>query len=445
MKILLLTSFFPPTHNAGTEKRTFGYAQQLIHNGHQVDVICAGDWAKGDQYWNGILDDRYHEINVRRVNLNWSLAPDANKYLYSNPLITDYMGNWIGEIKPDLVHITSCYSLSASVLETVKEAGIPLVLTLTDFWFICPKHTLLRFDNSLCDGNTSNRECLDCLLDGNMVYRKLRPFLTNDLAAAGIEWVSRTPGISNRQGFRGMALNMGERKSYLHRVINLPDAVVAPSNYLKEVFNLSGVSRDIQVIHSGHDLSWLTSIDQQTRGEKLNFGFVGQITWIKGLHLLIKAFQMSSLSDHANLLVFGSMEQDSDYQEVIRRSINGNSDSIFLRGGFPHEDLGKVLAEIDILIVPSIWHENNPRVVQEAFASGTPVITSAVGGMAEFVEHEVNGLLFKRDDNTDLAWQLKRIIDEPNLLDQLRNGIGPVKTIENEVEELISLYKEFIH
>jgi glycosyltransferase involved in cell wall biosynthesis len=115
-----------------------------------------------------------------------------------------------------------------------------------------------------------------------------------------------------------------------------------------------------------------------------------------------------------------------------------------LRGSFSHEQLDEVLSEIDVLIVPSLWHENNPRVIQEAFAAQTPVVASNVGGMSEFVEHEVNGLLFERNNEIDLAKQLSRIINEPDLLPRLQEGIKPVKTIETEVEELILFYKELI-
>ena len=60
MKILLLTSFFPPTHTAGTEKRTFGYAKTLLERGHAVQVLCAGKWESGEQYWNGARDEANH-------------------------------------------------------------------------------------------------------------------------------------------------------------------------------------------------------------------------------------------------------------------------------------------------------------------------------------------------------------------------------------------------
>ncbi|MCJ7694897.1 MAG: glycosyltransferase, partial [Anaerolineaceae bacterium] len=156
------------------------------------------------------------------------------------------------------------------------------------------------------------------------------------------------------------------------------------------------------------------------------------------------AFNHDPLEEKAQLLIFGPYDQESAYRDSIKRSINGNKQSIRVCGGFSHDQLGEVLSEIDVLVVPSVWHENNPRVIQEAFAAQTPVIASNVGGMAEFVQHEVNGLLFDRSNEIDLARQLSRIVNEEGLLERLRCGIKPVKKIEVEVEELIKIYEELI-
>jgi glycosyltransferase involved in cell wall biosynthesis len=119
--------------------------------------------------------------------------------------------------------------------------------------------------------------------------------------------------------------------------------------------------------------------------------------------------------------------------------------AIKFNGAFPHEHLGEILSQIDVLVVPSQWHENNPRVIQEAFASKTPVIASNVNGISEFIQHEINGLLFERNDVADLAHQLRRVITEPDLLEHLRAGIPRVKCIEEEVEELMEIYGELIN
>ena len=103
-----------------------------------------------------------------------------------------------------------------------------------------------------------------------------------------------------------------------------------------------------------------------------------------------------------------------------------------------------MLSDIDILVVPSIWYENSPLVIQEAFAAGIPVMASNLGGMAEAIRDEVDGLLFERGDVEDLAGKLRRFAQEPELLNQLKMGIPSVKSIETEVEELEKIYYELI-
>ena len=111
---------------------------------------------------------------------------------------------------------------------------------------------------------------------------------------------------------------------------------------------------------------------------------------------------------------------------------------------FDREKLPSILANIDILVVPSIWYDNAPLVIQEAFASHTPVIATNLGGMAEQVHHEVNGLLFERGDVEDLSRQIYRICIDHFLLDRLIEGIPSVKTIEEEVSELESVYQNLV-
>ncbi len=442
MKVLLITSFFPPTRTDGTEMRTLSYALELQKLGHEVQVVCVGKWDEGEQYWNGYVDDVYQEIHVRRINLNWVLAPDPNQFLYRNPIVEGQIGQWLDEWQPDMVHITSCLTLSASVIRAVKDHQLPLVLTLTDYWFICPKLSLRRGDGTLCDGCITNQACLQCMLSESEAYRRLLLVLPETTAIMMLEWVSTQPLLTKVRGLRGMALDIEHRRAYLTEMINAADCVTAPSSYLGAVFKISGISRPIKTIRSGHDLTWLTTTKKKS-DVQVRIGFIGQMIPVKGLHILLPAFSSAAISGRARLSIFGSLNKSSDYWQQLDALINSDT-AIQFHGAFPHDRLGEVLSEIDILVVPSIWHENNPRVIQEAFASKTPVIASRVGGIYEFVKHDVNGLLFEPGNVEDLARQLQRVVNEPDLLERLRGGIPDVKKIEEEVNELVNIYTGLI-
>jgi glycosyltransferase involved in cell wall biosynthesis len=445
MRVLLITHFFPPERTAGTEKLTAGYAVELMKLGHHVQVLCAGDWEKGDHYWNGFTDDIYEGIPLRRVHLNWTLGANPNRYLYDNPIVEAHVLNWLTEWQPDIVHLTSCITLSASVIRAAKIRQLPVVFTFTDFWSICPRINLLRYDKSLCSRRTSSWECLQCLMWETKAYRILRSIFSETILCKVLTLLSKTAFISRLRGFRGMLLNMDERKTILPEIISSVDCLIAPSTFLEKLIRSNGaLTKSIRVIYYGHDLSWLQTMPERTYSTTLRFAYIGQLIPSKGLDLLITAFLSAGIESRAQLLIYGDANADPRYARTIKGVAEGN-DSVRFMGAFPHQRLGEVFSNIDILVVPSQWHENNPLVVQEAYAARTPVLASNVGGISEFVKHEKNGLLFKRDSIDELVGLFRRVASDPSIIGRLQAGIQPPRTKKEEVNDLLQVYSELLH
>ena len=139
--------------------------------------------------------------------------------------------------------------------------------------------------------------------------------------------------------------------------------------------------------------------------------------------------------------IYGYADGDLAYTAGLKRH---NLPNVFFHGQYSRSDLPRIFSQIDVTVVPSIWHENTPLVIQEAFAAGCPVISSDISGAAESVENEINGLHFKLGDATDLARQITRITNEPGLLARLRSGIRPVRTIEAELADLQEIYRRLV-
>jgi glycosyltransferase involved in cell wall biosynthesis len=112
---------------------------------------------------------------------------------------------------------------------------------------------------------------------------------------------------------------------------------------------------------------------------------------------------------------------------------------IRLAGAYRPEEIGRVLSEIDVLVLTS-RSENYPLVIREALSVGIPTIASPIGGVPEIVEHGKNGLLFDPGDEDALAAHLQTLVDEPSRLQQLRDGIGHVKTMEDDADEWLERY-----
>ena len=137
--------------------------------------------------------------------------------------------------------------------------------------------------------------------------------------------------------------------------------------------------------------------------------------------------------------------QPGQFQNRIAELLERGGDDVTFIGAYDHDDLAAYMAEVDWVIIPSIWWENSPLVIQEAFHFGRPVIASDIGGMAEKVTHEVDGLHFRANDPTSLAATMRRASSDPDLWERLRGGIRPVHRMDEHAQRLSEIYEELLH
>lgn len=444
MKILYATNGYKPHRWAGTETYTAGIAEEIASRGHIVEVICAGEWELGEKYWNGVTEEIQNGIRVRRLNLNWKKSTDPFRYLYDNPVIARYLEDLLHDESFDLVHVTSCETLSASIFQAVKNAGLPLVFSITDFWMLCPRINLLRSDGANCTAQTSPSECLDCMLMKSKWYPKAGKIISKKLLLPLIESLGQYSFFTCRRGLRGFVGNMAGRKSTLMNAIKLPDYRVTASSFVRDVFVSNGVTVPIAVQPYGHDLGWLSSYNGKSKSNVLRLGYIGQIINSKGVHLILQAFSRLSKDnrDKVSLIIYGNINHTPSYGQQLRELASGFPNVTF-GGTYPHSESARIFSEIDVLMVPSLWFDF-PLIIYEAFATQTPVIATNLGGMAEAVSKDVNGLLFERGDSADLARQIQRLLDDPGLLERLEQGAPRVRTVREEADVLEKKYIELI-
>jgi len=147
----------------------------------------------------------------------------------------------------------------------------------------------------------------------------------------------------------------------------------------------------------------------------------------------------AELTIYGDFVPYGAFE---DYPDLLQGLVSNTR--IRFMGGYRHCDIADIMAEIDVLVVPSIRHENSPLTMHEAFLFKTPIIASDIGGMAELVQDGINGLLFKTGSARDLREKIERIFRHPDLIGRLSKNIRPVKTIEENAGEIEGLYHELI-
>jgi len=431
MNIVLPVHHFPPRYHAGAELYTYRLAQRLQAHAHRVEVVCIEAVDRGAVGELEAAQDEYHGLPVWRLSYNLMDDPDWH-IRYDHPRLGEWFADYVARTRPDLAHFQAGYLIGVAPLQAAVAAGVPTALTLHDYWYLCPRSTLQRSDGTLCAAAPENPA--GCAWCERLTHQRFRVADKLTLGLAG--QVAQALPLNDRRDW------VAARRQRLLSALKLPDAVIAPSRFLAQQFAPFVDPERLRVLRYGLDAQ-LSPARRAFAGNVVRIGYTGQIASHKGVHLLVEAFR--TLRDggrELELHLHGGLEAYPDYVERLRR-LAGDDTRIHLHGRYQHEQLPQMLAGLDVTVAPSTWYENSPLAIMEAHAAGVPVVTAALGGMAELVDDGVDGLHFKSGDARDLARQLQRVIDEPGLLAQLRDGAArrPLRNVDDEMQDLLGLYR----
>jgi len=432
VRVVIAVHHFPPRYTSGAELRAYRTAAWLQSQGQDVRVVCVEAIDAGSERGLTFEDDIYDGVPVHRLSFDLFAAPDPFRWTYDNPWIGEHLRGYLAELAPDLLHLISGYLMSGSALRAARDLQIPTVLTLTDFWFLCPRITLLRSNGRLCAPPFDAVTCARCLGEENRRYR-----LPGRVAPALMKafWRAQKPRVAQMQA----------RMAFLGETLNRVDAIISPSRFLRDLFIEDGVAAErIVFSRQGRDFPDLTpELVEKTRPDAvylhLRIGYLGQIAPHKGVHTLFEAVRQLP-GAALEVKAYGDSTPFPAYTHRLQRMARQDA-RLSLAGVYERTEVSRVLQGLDVVVVPSVWYENSPNTILEAFAHHTPVIVSDLGGMAELVEDGVNGLRFAPGDASSLAVKLGQLIDDPGSISRLREGIKPVKSVSEEMAELQEVYR----
>jgi glycosyltransferase involved in cell wall biosynthesis len=434
MKIVLVIHHFLPNYSAGAEIYTLRLARWLKSHDYQVEVVCVEAIDRGGPNELQPTLDSYDDIPVWRLTFNLVKAEERWHWSYDNPLLGAWFKTYFQDVRPDLVHFHAGYLIGVSPLEVAVSAGIPTVLTLHDYWYLCPRITLQRGDDSLCLEIPKNPAgCAWCL------YLERRRYRIPDHITKGL--LGRMYQAFALRSERSQIANRRER---ILPALAIPGAVIVPSRFLFDLVSPYVGPGRLHLLHHGLNLSPFLAQSRSVSDGVLRVGFIGQIAPHKGVHLLIEAFQkLQTAKLPAELHIYGGVDKRPDYTQRLRQ-LAGDDPRIYFHGRYDNSQVAEILVNLDVTVVPSVWHEIGPLVMLESLAAGTPVIASPLGNMKDLVHEGKNGLFFAAGDAGSLARQLQRLVDDPHLLSVLRAGIAPVKSQMQEMDELRKIYQSLI-
>jgi glycosyltransferase involved in cell wall biosynthesis len=356
---------------------------------------------------------------------------------HDKELFTKHLRAFLEAVEPDVVHLHHTMFFGYDVLREIRNTlpGAAIIYTLHEFMPICHRQGQMvrTADDEPCI-ESSPRRCNECF-----------------------------PEISPQTFFM--------RKRFIQSHFELVDVFVAPSRFLLERYVDWGIPREKIVAEEyGRTLPPGRAIDDG-REVRDRFGFFGQLTPFKGVQVVLEAVRLMAgdggasdpliraleavtastpdepLAPEPLVLVHGANLdlQPGTFQNRISELLEETKDRVTFVGRYDHARIADLMSNVDWVIVPSIWWENSPLVIQEAFHFGRPVICSDIGGMAEKVRDGVDGLHFRANDPASLSRTMRTAMDTPGLWDRLRAGIRPVHRMEEHVVTLRGIYESKVH
>lgn len=443
--VLIVVHGLPPASAGGTETYTLDLARALARRSDvRVSILAReGDPLRAEL---AIRRERRGDLDVFLVN-NTFQACESFEATYRNPALRRAVAYLLDEIRPDVAHVQHLTGLSTEILEELANRRVPVVVTLNDYWLMCHRGQLLDTAGRRCDGPGTDG-CDSCIPAGAILPpqtwragRRLRDLPLVGTAASLVGRAAEAAPASARRRAASLA-----RADHVREMCGYVELFLAPSRTLFDRYLAFGIpAHRLEWIDQGIDAG-LCARPRLARpaGAPLRIAFAGSLIASKAPDVLLRAIALLRPGSAAlHLLALPAAAQAVDaYASTLEPQLAGAP--LATAGPVPHERIGERLASVDVLVVPSIWIENAPFVIREAFAAGVPVVASNLGGMAEMVRDGVDGLLFAPGDAAALAAQLRRLVDDPAMLDRLRSNIRSVMSIDDDAAQLVDRYRRIL-
>jgi glycosyltransferase involved in cell wall biosynthesis len=322
----------------------------------------------------------------------------------------------VAELRPDIVHAHHYTVFGVEMFATIRRAAprCRIVLSLHEFLAICHNHGQMVKTGShrLCREATPP-DCARCF-----------------------------PDTAPRDFFL--------RQLYIQKFLGDVDMFLSPSAFLAERYVAWGLpERRVRVAENmppteDAPARMAARAPAPLAGRDIRVGFFGQMSPLKGITVLIEAAAALDAAGVGNLVIdiYGDYSnQPPDFQARVGEALAGAGQNVHYHGPYDNADVLALMRGVDAVVVPSIWWENSPVVIQEALLVGRPVICSDIGGMAEKVRPGLDGLHFPAGRARGLARVLQSVAEAPEILEELSRTLRKPWSADEGLRAHLAIYQ----
>ncbi|MDG2305936.1 MAG: glycosyltransferase [Candidatus Binatia bacterium] len=395
MRAALVSALYLPEFQGGATVVCRRLAAELVALGHGCTVFSGRTTA--DEPLGAVARGRVDAADTYRVNVGGALLPWARDG-YWNPVATEAFAGFLAETRPDVVHVHSLQGLGAGVIGAARAAGAPVVVTMHDWWWLCPCLFRLSPEGEICPKHVRPKSC---------------------------------SGISE--------IDFTARRATLEAALSDVARIVVPSAFLRESLIENGFEGVRVVVHeNGVPMPASVARAAGAGPGPTRFVFVGGAgNRAKGLDVLLTA--AASLDED---FVLDAYSVDGSEAEKWSTALGAR---LRCHPPFSADQLDDVLSAADVVVVPSIMRESFSLVTREALARGRPVMTSDCGGPQEVVTDGQNGLVVPSNSVGALASALRRLAADREEVRALasRTSLEPV-SVRAHAQASEALYREVV-
>jgi len=333
-----------------------------------------------------IKKKNYNEYQIIGPSIFYFKSENFYYKFYNKKFEYEFV-KFIKQIKPDLVHIHTIFDLPFLIVKILKKFNIPIIFSIHDTTLLCPRNGFIDSNNDYCLENYNGIKCSECFPEINYI-------------------------------------NFYFYHQYIKNMLNYDiDILTTVSKATAEIYKYFGINKEINVIYSGINLSCKIPVKSLDK-EKVVFGYFGGNSIHKGFLILINALQYIK-NKKSKIILYGSNINDT-LKTTILKKLNGNLEIIFEKS-YNINEIQDVYKKIDVLIFPSYCFETAGLTLLEAKYFKTPIIFSNSNGIPEYAKNNIDGFAFENGNYKQLGKILLKIVDNPKIINEIRERIEPPK------------------
>ncbi|MCA8975278.1 MAG: glycosyltransferase family 4 protein [Planctomycetes bacterium] len=419
MRVLLLSHGLPPESVGGVQQHVVGLASALVAQGHDVHLFARATLPGVEQGERTATAPGNPAVTF--CAFRWQ-GVDSLDAMYECRPMAAALRAFLADRKAageafDIAHVHHLTGLSTDAVAVLRAAGVPVVLTLHDYWLFCPRGQMFHKREEVC-ATASPQRCGECL-------------------QATFPWWL---GEHDRE----------QRVTAIHdrarTVLETASRLIVPSARALPPFEALGIDRGrFTVVENGVDTEALTALPPAAPHDgPLRLGYLGTLMASKGLHVAIDALQQlppgtATLRVHGNAVPYHG---DESYLNRCCQRLRAG-DGVSYHGPYGTDELPRLLADIDVLLAPALWHEAFGLTVREALAASRPVLVSRVGGLQDSVQDGEQGFVLEPGDVAAWAAAIGRLAADRGLVRTMaQKARTRARSFADMARQLVEIYRQ---